>query len=182
MKRYRFGAGDHVESIDMGKVVMLLSQGGAAGVIAVDEGDFIAHYSTTTTSPSPSSGAARVFECKTCSRRFPSFQALGGHRASHKKARLAAGGGSAAHCREGGGVDSRPRVHECAVCGHEFAVGQALGGHMRRHRVAGTDPDAGLVPQKKAGEEHRRSEMMLDLNLSPMENDLKLGMDKILFM
>ncbi|KAG6515967.1 zinc finger protein ZAT11-like [Zingiber officinale] len=171
MKRYRFGAGDHVESIDMAKVVMLLSQGGAAGVIAVDEGDFIAHYSTTTTSPSPSSGAARVFECKTCSRRFPSFQALGGHRASHKKARLAAGGGSAAHCREGGGVDSRPRVHECAVCGHEFAVGQALGGH-----------DAGLVAQKKAGEEHRRSEMMLDLNLSPMENDLKLGMDKILLM
>ncbi|KAI3450632.1 hypothetical protein Pfo_007297 [Paulownia fortunei] len=26
-----------------------------------------------------------VYECKTCSRTFPSFQALGGHRASHKK-------------------------------------------------------------------------------------------------
>lgn len=26
-----------------------------------------------------------VYECKTCSRVFPSFQALGGHRASHKK-------------------------------------------------------------------------------------------------
>ncbi|RZC77061.1 hypothetical protein C5167_001830 [Papaver somniferum] len=26
-----------------------------------------------------------VYECKTCNRCFPSFQALGGHRASHKK-------------------------------------------------------------------------------------------------
>lgn len=34
--------------------------------------------------------AGRVFECKTCSRQFPTFQALGGHRASHKKPRLAA--------------------------------------------------------------------------------------------
>ncbi|XVF05301.1 hypothetical protein REPUB_Repub05bG0160300 [Reevesia pubescens] len=28
-----------------------------------------------------------VYECKTCNRSFPSFQALGGHRASHKKAK-----------------------------------------------------------------------------------------------
>ncbi|CAL1404154.1 unnamed protein product [Linum trigynum] len=28
-----------------------------------------------------------VYECKTCNRTFPSFQALGGHRASHKKPR-----------------------------------------------------------------------------------------------
>ncbi|KAK8514898.1 hypothetical protein V6N12_001064 [Hibiscus sabdariffa] len=31
---------------------------------------------------------SRVFECKTCNRRFASFQALGGHRASHKKPRI----------------------------------------------------------------------------------------------
>ncbi|KAG2662675.1 zinc finger protein ZAT5-like [Panicum virgatum] len=30
-----------------------------------------------------------VYECKTCSKCFPTFQALGGHRASHKKPRLA---------------------------------------------------------------------------------------------
>ncbi|MQK22417.1 C2H2-type zinc finger protein, partial [Escherichia coli] len=28
------------------------------------------------------------FECKTCKRKFSSFQALGGHRASHKKPKL----------------------------------------------------------------------------------------------
>ncbi|XVE68766.1 hypothetical protein DITRI_Ditri09bG0096100 [Diplodiscus trichospermus] len=31
-----------------------------------------------------------VYECKTCNKMFPSFQALGGHRASHKKPRSAA--------------------------------------------------------------------------------------------
>lgn len=31
-----------------------------------------------------------VYECKTCNRTFPSFQALGGHRASHKKPKSAA--------------------------------------------------------------------------------------------
>ncbi|KAK8550827.1 hypothetical protein V6N13_119330 [Hibiscus sabdariffa] len=30
-------------------------------------------------------GANYAYECKTCNRSFPSFQALGGHRASHKK-------------------------------------------------------------------------------------------------
>ncbi|CAI9289989.1 unnamed protein product [Lactuca saligna] len=29
-----------------------------------------------------------VYECKTCNRTFPSFQALGGHRASHKKPKV----------------------------------------------------------------------------------------------
>lgn len=31
-----------------------------------------------------------IYECKTCNRTFPSFQALGGHRASHKKPKLMA--------------------------------------------------------------------------------------------
>lgn len=34
-------------------------------------------------------GGFYVYECKTCNRSFPSFQALGGHRASHKKPKAA---------------------------------------------------------------------------------------------
>lgn len=34
------------------------------------------------------SGGYYVYECKTCSKTFPSFQALGGHRASHKKPKI----------------------------------------------------------------------------------------------
>ncbi|XP_071734896.1 zinc finger protein ZAT5-like [Rutidosis leptorrhynchoides] len=40
---------------------------------------------TTTTRPNSS---FRNYECKTCDRAFPTFQALGGHRASHKKPKL----------------------------------------------------------------------------------------------
>ncbi|KAM0856476.1 hypothetical protein ACQ4PT_049089 [Festuca glaucescens] len=57
----------------------------------------------------------RAFVCKTCGRVFPSFQALGGHRASHKKPRL-------------DGDDLKPKLHGCSICGLEFAIGQALGG------------------------------------------------------
>ncbi|KAJ8620806.1 hypothetical protein MRB53_029335 [Persea americana] len=69
----------------------------------------------------------RVFECKTCNRQFGSFQALGGHRASHKKPRIVDG-----HYKQS--LQVKPKVHECSICGLEFAIGQALGGHMRRHR------------------------------------------------
>lgn len=71
----------------------------------------------------------RVFECKTCKRRFSSFQALGGHRASHRKLRGLAGENDGL-----GGSSSKGRAHLCPICGIEFPIGQALGGHMRRHR------------------------------------------------
>ncbi|KAH7678011.1 beta-beta-alpha zinc fingers domain-containing protein [Dioscorea alata] len=100
-----------------------------------------------------------VFKCKTCGRVFSSFQALGGHRTSHR--------------RQTAGLDDHKRLidmqlkmtrmmmkkkkkktHECSVCGLEFVMGQALGGHMRRHKP---------VSVKKV--------LLFDLNLTPLEND-----------
>jgi DNA-directed RNA polymerase subunit RPC12/RpoP len=101
-----------------------------------------------------------VYECKTCSRTFPSFQALGGHRASHKKPKsmaveektkqflLSSDDEEAQFIKKNHDIsslslqlssrglcgNSRTKVHECSVCGAEFTSGQALGGHMRRHR------------------------------------------------
>lgn len=42
-------------------------------------------YVETTDLGNGAKGGTYVYECKTCNRAFPSFQALGGHRASHKK-------------------------------------------------------------------------------------------------
>ncbi|KAG0546937.1 hypothetical protein BDA96_01G036400 [Sorghum bicolor] len=91
------------------------------------------------------------FVCKTCSRAFTSFQALGGHRTSHLRGRhgLELGVGAralkqhkqqaAAAEASGRGGDNKPppqqqQQHECHICGLGFEMGQALGGHMRRHR------------------------------------------------
>ncbi|KAI3984424.1 hypothetical protein MKX01_011378 [Papaver californicum] len=75
---------------------------------------------------------SRVFECKTCGKEFSSFQALGGHRASHKKLRLIKGDVSK---MDGKLLSSKSSsLHECSICGKGYAIGQALGGHMRRHR------------------------------------------------
>ncbi|KAE9589955.1 hypothetical protein Lal_00037788 [Lupinus albus] len=116
------------------------------------------------------------FKCKTCNRKFSSFQALGGHSASHKKQKLI-------------NVDQelmrqeamKPKMHECSICGQEFTMGQALGGHMRRHRVSAATNEKGFssikhdiakVPVLKRLNSKRV--MCLDLNLTPLENDLKL--------
>ncbi|CBI30164.3 unnamed protein product, partial [Vitis vinifera] len=96
-----------------------------------------------------------VYQCKTCYRCFPSFQALGGHRASHKRPKAVTeekrtwalmedeydqfNHNSTALSLQipnrGLYSNNKSKVHECSICGAEFSSGQALGGHMRRHRT-----------------------------------------------
>ncbi|KAI3497573.1 hypothetical protein L1887_40293 [Cichorium endivia] len=82
--------------------------------------------------PNVSDPYRRVYECKDCDKKYDTFQALGGHRASHKKVKP--------NDHDDGSENSSPsstslqKLHECKVCGLEFAIGQALGGHMRRHQ------------------------------------------------
>lgn len=167
MKRER-----EIDSITMANCLMLLSR----------VGEYEANNYTN-------SSNNRVFECKTCNRKFHSFQALGGHRASHKKPRLMAGDanmdGQLLH-----GSPQKAKTHECSICGLEFAIGQALGGHMRRHRAANLNGNmqnsmttmsgssgSGISSldsspnRMKAGNNKRV--LVLDLNLTPFENDLE---------
>ncbi|CAN6303000.1 unnamed protein product [Urochloa humidicola] len=150
MKRLTFGQEEPAElgiiSVAEG-VMLLLARGGGGG------------ESSPLASP-------RVFECKTCNRRFQSFQALGGHRASHKRPR--AGDAAAA------AAPAKARAHGCAVCGVEFALGQALGGHMRRHRAVADEresataatPREGLARTELKPDEARGRLLGLDLDLN----------------
>ncbi|XP_078446759.1 uncharacterized protein LOC144715675 [Wolffia australiana] len=109
----------------------------------------------------------RLFGCKTCNRQFASFQALGGHRASHKKPR--APGEKIAE-------PGKPKMHECPICGLEFSMGQALGGHMRRHRAAAESFARRCAEIERGGETGCGNSVCLDLDLntfpSPKKPDL----------
>jgi hypothetical protein len=150
-----------VQESEMARVLMLMSHGQEPAlpllpVAAAGRGDRTPE---------------RVFVCKTCNRVFPSFQALGGHRASHKKPRL-----------DGDGDPSlaKPKLHGCSICGLEFAIGQALGGHMRRHRAmtGGMPPPATttIVVDKKpdvaiiSDEDGVKRGLWLDLNHPPCDD------------
>lgn len=70
------------------------------------------------------------YECAVCSKSFSSYQALGGHMASHKRTPIT---GSDNSVETDAGTEARG--HVCFVCGKSFTSGQALGGHKRSHLV-----------------------------------------------
>ncbi|KAJ3703284.1 hypothetical protein LUZ61_006989 [Rhynchospora tenuis] len=97
-----------------------------------------------------------VFECKTCNRRFPSFQALGGHMTSHLRPKVRFNGLDLVI----GTKLKESKKHVCNFCGKEFMLGQALGGHKRLHR------SPALLAQQLL---HNRSEFSIDLNIPPLD-------------
>ncbi|CAH8379564.1 unnamed protein product [Eruca vesicaria subsp. sativa] len=89
--------------------------------------------------PSPTTS----YKCSVCDKEFSSYQALGGHKASHRKnpSQSQSSGGDekstssaittiASH---GGGGGGSGKPHVCSICNKSFATGQALGGHKRCH-------------------------------------------------
>lgn len=116
MNNNRGGAGE-IETFAMANCLMLLSSHNAT--MAASIGGNVGNEEN-----------GRMFACKTCGRKFSSFQALGGHRASHKKVKSANSG----EFSDEANFPAKPKVHVCSICFVEFPIGQALGGHMRRHR------------------------------------------------
>ncbi|KAH6814673.1 hypothetical protein C2S51_023691 [Perilla frutescens var. frutescens] len=84
------------EDEDMANCLILLARGNSPPqpeeikTTAVVENKFSSRKFTEMIATTAGKVGIYVYECKTCNRTFPSFQALGGHRASHKKPKTAA--------------------------------------------------------------------------------------------
>ncbi|KAG9449533.1 hypothetical protein H6P81_009498 [Aristolochia fimbriata] len=100
------------EEEDMANCLILLAQGSGRESPRLTDQDqaqegggerFVSRrFAETTTATTNGKAGFYVYECKTCNRCFPSFQALGGHRASHKKPKTMAVTAAAAAVEEAG--------------------------------------------------------------------------------
>ncbi|KAL1543376.1 zinc finger protein ZAT4-like [Salvia divinorum] len=105
------------------------------------------------------------FRCEECNKLFRSYQALGGHRASHKKIKSSAA--APPPPEKSGGV----KIHQCPFCDRIFSSGQALGGHKRSHFIGA----AAISTNRNSVEKNssRISQVLsIDLNLpAPADDD-----------
>ncbi|MED6181930.1 hypothetical protein PIB30_023953 [Stylosanthes scabra] len=128
-----------------------------------------------------SSTAAKLsYKCSVCNKAFPSYQALGGHKASHRKNATTGGGAgdeistssaattssATATAVSGGGSG---KTHECSICHKTFPTGQALGGHKRCHYDGGAAGSVGgVTTEEGVGSTHTAfSHRDFDLNVIP---------------
>ncbi|KAL1801969.1 hypothetical protein DCAR_0933471 [Daucus carota subsp. sativus] len=123
------------------------------------------------------------YKCSVCDKVFSSYQALGGHKASHRK--LAGAADDVSIMNSGIPLSSvltpSGRAHVCNICHKAFPTGQALGGHKRRHYdgVIGSAAGSGVTSSSGTGSIHlqgHHKEMDFDLNL-PAEPEVGVPME-----
>ncbi|KAE9586843.1 hypothetical protein Lal_00004954 [Lupinus albus] len=158
--------------------LIMLARGGTTTTISADK---------THTTPAPSNERAPLatatehsklsYKCSVCNKAFPSYQALGGHKASHRKLSGGSGGedqptSSAVTNSSANTVSSKGsnKTHECSICHKSFPTGQALGGHKRCHYDggAGGGSSSAITASEGIGSTHTVSHSYkrdFDLNL-----------------
>ncbi|KAK9135337.1 hypothetical protein Syun_014667 [Stephania yunnanensis] len=135
-----------------------------------------AHHAPEPAPTSAPSAHKLTFKCSVCDKVFGSYQALGGHKASHRK--LGAGSVAVSSSDEQStNLNQLPtstitngRAHECSVCHKCFPSGQALGGHKRCHYDGGSANSDGVG----SSQSHRG----FDLNL-PALPEFWRGYDRL---
>ncbi|KAK9271358.1 hypothetical protein L1049_026948 [Liquidambar formosana] len=133
--------------------LIMLARGGAA--TATTSSDSLRSQSPLP--PLASSGPKLTYKCSVCNKAFGSYQALGGHKASHRKHAGAEEQATSATTTtttttsNGGG-----RAHECSICHKSFPTGQALGGHKRCHYEGGSN-NSGVTTSEGVGSSHSHS-------------------------
>ncbi|XP_004506485.1 zinc finger protein ZAT9-like [Cicer arietinum] len=115
------------------------------------------------------------YKCDTCNKMFRSYQALGGHRASHKKIKLIndeIGVDSEEEKININNINGESKIHECPVCYRVFNSGQALGGHKRTHGIVGSTTIATVTTNSEVRSSVKFGNSFIDLNLpAPTDDD-----------
>ncbi|KAL3840480.1 hypothetical protein ACJIZ3_025071 [Penstemon smallii] len=142
--------------------LIMLARGGAAA--SRPQQHKINRPPPVVTSPEPS---RLMYKCSVCDKAFGSYQALGGHKASHRKqngedhSSTSTSAVTAATTSTSGG-----RTHECSICHKCFPTGQALGGHKRCHYEGGVSgAQSNTVVTSSEGVGSTVSQRDFDLNL-----------------
>ncbi|KAL9367494.1 hypothetical protein Peur_038693 [Populus x canadensis] len=112
--------------------LIMLARGGSTAATA---------KKTASASPAPPQPPTLdlSYKCTVCNKAFSSYQALGGHKASHRKSSsestiaTAAENPSTSTTTNTTTTTTNGRTHECSICHKTFLTGQALGGHKRCH-------------------------------------------------
>lgn len=111
------------------------------------------------------------YKCSVCDKSFASYQALGGHKASHRKLATATAGEDNSTTTNSGTtatsvLNPSGRAHECTICHKSFPTGQALGGHKRRHYDGniGSAAASAVTSSSGNGSSHHK-DLDFDLNL-----------------
>ena len=93
------------------------------------------------------------YKCSVCNKSFPSYQALGCHKASHRKLAGAEDhhNPSTSATNTSAVSNGTGRSHECSICHKTFATGQALGGHKRCHYDGGAEKSGVTVSNASEG-------------------------------
>jgi len=158
------GGADQSEEEYLALSILMLSRGvrGDAG----DGGGVVA----------AAKGAAKAgqgYECSVCGKVYPSYQALGGHKTSHRKPppapaaqAAAAPAGDEAAPLGGGVAHAEEKVHQCSLCLRTFPSGQALGGHKRLHYEGGAAGADGVKADKTKASAAQATSVLRDFDLN----------------
>lgn len=155
-------------------------------------------FKTENQETEPSLPVAQSYKCSVCNKAFSSYQALGGHKASHRKlsaavsddekpSTSAAAPGNAPYVSV---LNPSGRAHVCSICNKSFPTGQALGGHKRRHyegtigghtvghggvSATATASGSGVTCSDGGGASPSHAALGIDLNVPAPELEFELG-------